>query len=157
MFLWEVITREQPWADIPAVQVAFGIVNHGWRLKIPESSDPLLANLITRCFGHSPQDRPDFNQIFTILDNYYKQLTGVGTADSKEKKQNEGELVEVAEGEIEGKQDLLEQYGQISMASMKVGGGNGTVDIDDDDDDDDEEEKDEAGGSDDDSRSDSES
>lgn len=74
VFLWELLTREMPWGNMPAMQVALLVVNEGKRLVTPEDCDPVLRGLVEKCFASAPHDRPDFHEIFATLDNYHKCL-----------------------------------------------------------------------------------
>lgn len=53
--------------------------------QVPEACDPVFANLIQRCFAGDPKERPDFHEIFTKLNNYYKELEAASgnTSDSR--------------------------------------------------------------------------
>jgi len=66
---WEIITRENPWENLDAVQAAFA-VQGGKRLPIPEDEmicPASLAHLISSCWMTDPESRPMFEEIWNEL------------------------------------------------------------------------------------------
>eukprot|EP01102_Stenamoeba_stenopodia_P009474 TRINITY_DN2796_c0_g2_i2.p1 TRINITY_DN2796_c0_g2~~TRINITY_DN2796_c0_g2_i2.p1 ORF type:complete len:572 (-),score=128.79 TRINITY_DN2796_c0_g2_i2:239-1954(-) len=66
VILWELITRQAPYAGIKPLQVLFAVVQ-GSRPQIPYNCPPGLSQLITSCWHHNPDRRPHFVDIITIL------------------------------------------------------------------------------------------
>jgi serine/threonine protein kinase len=71
ILLWELATREPPWADLPAEELAFfDALNHalqsGERPLVPqdvESSHPLFVSVMRRCWAGDPDVRPTFAEV----------------------------------------------------------------------------------------------
>eukprot|EP00013_Stygamoeba_regulata_P012609 CAMPEP_0177667652 /NCGR_PEP_ID=MMETSP0447-20121125/22243_1 /TAXON_ID=0 /ORGANISM="Stygamoeba regulata, Strain BSH-02190019" /LENGTH=130 /DNA_ID=CAMNT_0019173909 /DNA_START=141 /DNA_END=530 /DNA_ORIENTATION=- len=55
--------------DDTPIQLAIRIWTEKLRPVIPKSCPPALAQLIRRCWSHSPQKRPTFDAITTELEN----------------------------------------------------------------------------------------
>ncbi|KAJ4458460.1 putative Serine/threonine-protein kinase CTR1 [Paratrimastix pyriformis] len=66
--LWELATRQVPWADTPPLRVMMTVAG-GARLPIPDTADcpPVLADLIRRCFEEKPEARPTMQQVVDLL------------------------------------------------------------------------------------------
>jgi serine/threonine protein kinase len=61
--IWEIVSRQEPYADLDAVQTALDVTHNGRRLEIPEYCPPVLKEIMTSCFQTAPEDRPDFDII----------------------------------------------------------------------------------------------
>ncbi len=144
MFLWEVSTRQQPWADLSPLQAALKVANKECRLEIPPDCDPVFRDLISRCFAQNAADRPDFPYIFNRLDEYYQQLQNEENSSSSNStdalsgvlliEEAEGEAVATATTAAGEHCDSLAQYGALIVKPDHVDGDDGD-DSDDDDDD----------------------
>lgn len=66
--LWELVTREEPFAGMPAFQVIFAVGNKGTRLPLPQVCPPELIKLIVSCWQEDPALRPPFQDIITYLE-----------------------------------------------------------------------------------------
>lgn len=66
--LWELVTREEPFAGMPAFQVIFAVGNKGTRLPLPPVCPPELIKLIVSCWQEDPVLRPPFQDIITYLE-----------------------------------------------------------------------------------------
>ncbi|PRP86123.1 hypothetical protein PROFUN_03110 [Planoprotostelium fungivorum] len=64
--IWEILTGQEPYGDIPLVEVAIQVIN-GTRLDIPEDADPMLRAIMKGVWMTQPEDRPDFVQICNWL------------------------------------------------------------------------------------------
>jgi hypothetical protein len=42
--------------------------------QTPDGCDPVLSQLVAKCFAADPRARPDFHEIFAALNNYHKEL-----------------------------------------------------------------------------------
>ncbi|PRP78274.1 LRR receptor-like serine/threonine-protein kinase GSO1-like [Planoprotostelium fungivorum] len=66
--VWEIITVDEPWAEMDAISVAMHVVaspNH--RLSVPQGTVPLLSQMMTACWKTDPIDRPTFEEICDAL------------------------------------------------------------------------------------------
>lgn len=54
--IWEILTVEEPYAEMGPMEAALQVVNNGLRPPIPEGTDPLLVSLMTREFFHPFQN-----------------------------------------------------------------------------------------------------
>lgn len=66
--LWELVTRDEPFAGMPAFQVIFAVGTKGVRLPLPTVCPPELIKLITSCWQEDPALRPPFSDIITYLE-----------------------------------------------------------------------------------------
>ena len=69
--LWEICTRQTPWSGSNGTEVAIAVVK-GKRLTIPSEVHPILSQLITSCWQHQADDRPDFKSILEFLERAKK-------------------------------------------------------------------------------------
>ena len=70
MCLWEMLTQERVFADIPQLEkLMFAVVEEGRRPQIPPNCPTSLRNLITSCWDADPTKRPSFKEILEQLDH----------------------------------------------------------------------------------------
>ncbi|XP_021640055.2 uncharacterized protein LOC110635149 isoform X2 [Hevea brasiliensis] len=65
--LWELLTGEEPYADLHYGAIIGGIVSNTLRPLVPESSDPEWKSLMERCWSAEPSERPNFTEIANAL------------------------------------------------------------------------------------------
>ncbi|KAJ0030615.1 hypothetical protein Pint_14703 [Pistacia integerrima] len=65
--LWELLTGEEPYADLHYGAIIGGIVSNTLRPPVPESCDPEWRSLIERCWSSEPAERPNFTEIANEL------------------------------------------------------------------------------------------
>lgn len=68
ILLWELATREVPFADLSPMEVGMKIALEGLRISIPPGISPHLAKLIRICMNEDPGKRPTFDMVLPILD-----------------------------------------------------------------------------------------
>lgn len=68
VLLWELATREEPFADLSPMEQGMKIALEGLRLQIPPGISPHLAKLIKICMNEDPGKRPTFDMVMPILD-----------------------------------------------------------------------------------------
>lgn len=61
--MWEVLTGEEPYADMHCASIIGGIVNNTLRPKIPSWCDPEWKTLMEKCWASDPSERPSFAEI----------------------------------------------------------------------------------------------
>ncbi|GMI81124.1 hypothetical protein like AT5G57610 [Hibiscus trionum] len=61
--MWELLTGEEPYADLHRASIIGGIVNNRLRPKIPAWCDPEWKALMERCWAFDPTKRPSFSEI----------------------------------------------------------------------------------------------
>lgn len=66
--VWELATREVPFADLSPMECGMKIATEGLRVKIPPGISPYLDKLIRICINEDPGKRPKFDMILPILD-----------------------------------------------------------------------------------------
>lgn len=64
---WEVWSGQQPYNDMAFIDIIFGVTSNGTRPPITAIDEPKLAKLIQRCWDKEPLNRPQFEEILTIL------------------------------------------------------------------------------------------
>ncbi|XP_023737018.1 uncharacterized protein LOC111884952 [Lactuca sativa] len=65
--LWEILTREEPYANMHYGQIIGGIVNNTLRPTIPSDCDPEWRRLMEQCWAPDPVVRPSFTEITNQL------------------------------------------------------------------------------------------
>ncbi|KAI0499275.1 hypothetical protein KFK09_020178 [Dendrobium nobile] len=65
--LWEILTGDEPYANMHYGAIIGGIVNNTLRPLIPVSCDPEWRRLMELCWAPDPQQRPSFTQIANRL------------------------------------------------------------------------------------------
>ncbi|KAJ8753177.1 hypothetical protein K2173_017756 [Erythroxylum novogranatense] len=65
--LWELLTGEEPYADLHYGAIIGGIVSNTLRPPVPESCDPDWRSLMERCWAAEPSERPSFTEIVSEL------------------------------------------------------------------------------------------
>lgn len=67
--LWQLITREVPFATMTPIQAAFAVAE-GRRPEIPPSTPQRLQEIMTACWDQDSQKRPSFTYIAMALADY---------------------------------------------------------------------------------------
>lgn len=65
--LWELLTGEEPYADLHYGAIIGGIVSNTLRPPVPENCDPEWRSLMERCWSAEPSERPSFTEIANEL------------------------------------------------------------------------------------------
>ncbi|XP_068648563.1 uncharacterized protein [Aristolochia californica] len=65
--MWELLTGEEPYADLHYGAIIGGIVSNTLRPPVPESCDPEWRSLMEKCWASEPSERPSFTQIASKL------------------------------------------------------------------------------------------
>ncbi|XP_041018790.1 serine/threonine-protein kinase STY13-like [Juglans microcarpa x Juglans regia] len=58
--LWELITGMLPFQNMTAVQAAFAVINKGVRLIVSHDCQPVLSEIMARCWDANPNVNPPF-------------------------------------------------------------------------------------------------
>ncbi|KAF8043375.1 hypothetical protein BT93_A1652 [Corymbia citriodora subsp. variegata] len=83
--LWELLTGELPYAYMTPLQAAIGVVQKDLRPSIPKGTNPLLVELLQRCWQRDPKRRPNFSDILEILQQIAKEVGEEGEDKRKDK------------------------------------------------------------------------
>ncbi|KAJ8751053.1 hypothetical protein K2173_016234 [Erythroxylum novogranatense] len=67
--MWELLTGEEPYADLHCASIIGGIVNNSLRPQIPTWCDPEWKSLMESCWASDPAERPSFSEISRRLRN----------------------------------------------------------------------------------------
>ncbi|XP_047331005.1 uncharacterized protein LOC124934512 [Impatiens glandulifera] len=65
--MWEILTGEEPYANMHCGVIIGGIVSNTLRPRIPEECDPEWKELIEKCWSPNPATRPSFTQVANRL------------------------------------------------------------------------------------------
>ncbi|OEL38253.1 Serine/threonine-protein kinase CTR1 [Dichanthelium oligosanthes] len=65
--LWELLTGEEPYADLHYGVIIGGIVSNTLRPQVPDSCDPEWRALMEQCWSTEPSERPNFTEIANRL------------------------------------------------------------------------------------------
>ncbi|KOB76415.1 Integrin-linked protein kinase [Operophtera brumata] len=68
VLLWELATREIPFADLSPMECGMKVGLEGLRISIPPGVSPHIAKLIKICMHEDPGKRPTFDMILPILE-----------------------------------------------------------------------------------------
>lgn len=68
VLLWELATREVPFADLSPMEVGMKVALEGLRITIPPGISQHLAKLIRICMNEDSGKRPTFDMVLPILD-----------------------------------------------------------------------------------------
>ncbi|XP_010274700.1 PREDICTED: serine/threonine-protein kinase EDR1 [Nelumbo nucifera] len=75
VILWELSTLQQPWGGMNPMQVVGAVGFQHRRLDIPDDMDPIVADIIQRCWQTEPKKRPTFSEIMAALKPLQKPVT----------------------------------------------------------------------------------
>ncbi|RVX18174.1 putative serine/threonine-protein kinase SIS8 [Vitis vinifera] len=75
VILWELSTLQQPWGGMNPMQVVGAVGFQHRRLDIPDDMDPVVADIIRRCWHTNPKMRPTFAEIMATLKPLQKPIT----------------------------------------------------------------------------------
>ncbi|XP_075161088.1 integrin linked kinase [Haematobia irritans] len=68
VLLWELTTREIPFAEWSPMECGMKIALEGLRVKIPPGTSPHMVKLINICMNEDPGKRPKFDMVVPILE-----------------------------------------------------------------------------------------
>ncbi|KAA8535051.1 hypothetical protein F0562_030054 [Nyssa sinensis] len=61
--MWELLTGEEPYANMRSEEIIAGIIKGNLRPEIPSWCDPAWRSLMERCWSSDPDSRPAFSEI----------------------------------------------------------------------------------------------
>ncbi|XP_066369647.1 RAF-like serine/threonine-protein kinase PRAF isoform X1 [Miscanthus floridulus] len=61
--MWELLTGEEPYAELHYGAIIGGIVNNTLRPPVPEPCDPQWRSLMEQCWSAEPSERPSFTEV----------------------------------------------------------------------------------------------
>ncbi|XP_057767081.1 uncharacterized protein LOC130987542 isoform X2 [Salvia miltiorrhiza] len=76
--MWELLTGEEPYADLHYGAIIGGIVSNTLRPPVPEPCDPDWRALMERCWSSEPPERPNFTEIADELRAMANKLPSKG-------------------------------------------------------------------------------
>ncbi|MPC30366.1 Integrin-linked protein kinase pat-4 [Portunus trituberculatus] len=71
--LWEMATREVPFADLTPMEAGMKIACESLRVSVPPGISPHISKLIRICMNEDPGKRPSFDMIIPILEKMCSQ------------------------------------------------------------------------------------
>jgi serine/threonine protein kinase len=80
--LWQLITREVPFATMTPIQAAFSVAE-GRRPEIPPSCPPRLREIIEACWDQDSHKRPSFTYVAMQLADYARMAFSPGNVGSQ--------------------------------------------------------------------------
>ncbi|XP_060181547.1 uncharacterized protein LOC132611160 [Lycium barbarum] len=72
--MWEILTGEEPYANLHCGAIIGGIVNNTLRPPLPQRCDPEWGKLMEECWSPDPEARPSFTEITNRLRAMSKAL-----------------------------------------------------------------------------------
>ncbi|XP_058067496.1 uncharacterized protein LOC131216907 isoform X2 [Magnolia sinica] len=82
--MWELLTGEEPYADLHYGAIIGGIVSNTLRPLVPESCDPEWRSLMERCWSSEPSERPSFTEIADTLRSMAASLPPKGKSQQQQ-------------------------------------------------------------------------
>jgi serine/threonine protein kinase len=80
LILYEMLVGQSVFPKDKALARICELHHQRYRPNIPNSVSRLVANVIQRCWAHDPNDRPDFEEIFSTLEGswfpFFKDVSG---------------------------------------------------------------------------------
>ncbi|KAL4345965.1 hypothetical protein AHAS_Ahas11G0331100 [Arachis hypogaea] len=76
--MWELLTGEEPYADLHYGAIIGGIVSNTLRPPVPESCDSKWRLLMETCWSSEPSERPSFTEIANELRSMATKITAKG-------------------------------------------------------------------------------
>ncbi|KAE9603353.1 hypothetical protein Lal_00008241 [Lupinus albus] len=76
--MWEILTGEEPYADMHCGAIIGGIVKNTLRPPIPEHCDTEWRKLMEECWSRNPESRPSFTEITRRLRAMFMTLQAKG-------------------------------------------------------------------------------
>ncbi|KAG1326629.1 Dual specificity protein kinase splA [Cocos nucifera] len=76
--MWELLTGEEPYADLHYGVIIGGIVSNTLRPPVPETCDPEWRKLMEQCWSAEPSERPTFTEIASRLRSMPASLSHKG-------------------------------------------------------------------------------
>jgi integrin-linked kinase len=73
VLLWELLTREVPFATLSNMEIGMKVALERLRLPIPPGVSPHMTKLIRICMNEDPTKRPNFDMILPILEKMYSR------------------------------------------------------------------------------------
>ncbi|XP_016648014.1 PREDICTED: serine/threonine-protein kinase STY46-like isoform X1 [Prunus mume] len=83
--LWELLTGKLPYENLTPLQAAVGVVQKGLRPTIPSHTNPMLMELMERCWQQEPSLRPEFSEIVKMLQHIARTVAN-GSEDRRKGK-----------------------------------------------------------------------
>uniref|UniRef100_A0A674NW18 Scaffold protein ILK n=1 Tax=Takifugu rubripes TaxID=31033 RepID=A0A674NW18_TAKRU len=68
VLLWELVTREVPFADLSHMEIGMKVALEGLRPTIPPGISPHICKMMRLCMNEDPAKRPKFDMIVPILE-----------------------------------------------------------------------------------------
>ncbi len=69
--LWEIVSREDPYAGMTGAAVAVAVIRDGMRPEIPADADVKFRELMVQCWSQEPSTRPSFLDAMTRLSTMF--------------------------------------------------------------------------------------
>ena len=74
ILMWELLTREEPYAGMPPFQIVFAVASEGRRPTIPDNCPVEYAELTRECWNEYAEDRPTFSEVIGKLEAIEKLI-----------------------------------------------------------------------------------
>ena len=68
VILWEIETREKPFNDLMPQQIMMKAIQKMKQEEIPKETPQGLAKIISQCWSHRQEDRPELNQVIIDME-----------------------------------------------------------------------------------------
>ncbi|XP_024541769.1 uncharacterized protein LOC9658340 isoform X1 [Selaginella moellendorffii] len=104
--MWELLTGEEPYADLHYGAIIGGIVSNQLRPQVPSSCDPEWQSLMERCWADDPAVRPTFPAIVGELRSMMMSLARptAGQISPTQQQQEQQQQQQQQQGYVQGQQ-----------------------------------------------------
>ncbi|XP_010265709.1 PREDICTED: uncharacterized protein LOC104603386 [Nelumbo nucifera] len=82
--MWELLTGEEPYADLHYGAIIGGIVSNTLRPAVPDYCDPEWRSLMEKCWSSETSERPSFTEIANMLRSMAANLPSKGQAQQQQ-------------------------------------------------------------------------
>ena len=83
MIMWEYTTGKKPFHDIPHDHYLMMDILNGIRPQVTDDTPEFYAELMKKCWDHSPENRPTAKEINDCFDKYYSGNETISLAEAK--------------------------------------------------------------------------
>ena len=72
--MWEHTTGKKPFHDRPHNHLLISDILNGIRPQVTDDTPEFYAELMKKCWDHSPENRPTAEEIYDCLDEYDRNI-----------------------------------------------------------------------------------
>jgi serine/threonine protein kinase len=122
--LWELLTREIPFSDMPLVQVVWAVAQCNERPELPSTFPTGFHDLVEQCWQHDPEHRPSWWDVITHLQTCDLDLDGPVYKSSEPTPAMDSVAAEQVEQQLEDAEDarVVQAGKSVNYKSVRSSG-----------------------------------